>query len=67
MEEMMDKHVKDFCKELKALLAKYDLTLEVDIQGDTHGIDSEDFVVSDRKGKTTIIKPHYSYLDASDL
>ena len=59
-------NVSKFCKELKILLKKYNATLGVDINGDTHGIDTN-FIVQDSNGKDYILNHYTAYIDHSDL
>lgn len=63
-----DAELKAFKAELKALLSKYNVSLLVDIEGDTHGIENH-FVVSDNAqgGKEFIINHYNNYLSAGDL
>jgi hypothetical protein len=58
--------VNAFRKDLRELLIKYNLTLAVDIDGDTHGI-TENFIIMDDKGNQHILNHFSAYLDASDL
>jgi hypothetical protein len=57
--------INEFKKELKALLKKYDACLNVNVDGDTHGL-LYDFEV-ELSNKTYILKAGNNYLDASDI
>lgn len=63
----MNKDTKNFCKELKTLLEKYNVKLGVDIDGDTYGININGFVVVDGKGKQEFLADYTAYLSAYDL
>jgi hypothetical protein len=55
----------NFKTELAALLKKYDATLGVDVDGDTHGL-MYDFTVEINR-KDYMLRAGYSCLEASDL
>lgn len=57
--------IDSFLNELQALFLKYNVSLGVDIDGDTHGI-YENFIVIDGN-KEHIINEGSSYLDAYDI
>lgn len=57
--------VVEFKAELAVLLAKYDATIGVDVDGDTHGL-MYDFTV-EIGHKDHVICPGNRYIDASDL
>jgi len=59
-------NIKNFKQDLKELLIKHNVSIGVDIKGDTHGI-SENFIVIDSNNKETIINHYSAYIDASDL
>jgi len=56
----------EFKRELRELLNKHQVSIGVDVEGDTHGI-STNFVVLDNDGKTHILNHYSSYLDPHDL
>lgn len=60
--------LKDFKRELAVLLAKYDATLGVNVEGDTHGLSYEfvvDFGREDRHKEYRLNRDNY--VDAYDL
>lgn len=57
--------VVEFKADLAALLAKYNATIGVDVDGDTHGL-MYDFSV-EIGHKDSVICPGNRYIDASDL
>jgi len=63
-----NEQLENFKAELKALLTKYDVNLNVDIQGDTHCLDTN-FQVSDNKAPwNDYILGHYvAHVEANDL
>ena len=63
--ELVPDRITPFVQELAALLKKYDASLSVDIDGDTHGLITN-FEVS-IGGQTRIVGHHVSSIDASDL
>lgn len=58
-------NVCEFKAELTALLRKYNATIGVDIEGDTHGL-LYNFTV-ELDGKDHLLCEGYRYIDASDL
>jgi hypothetical protein len=56
-----------FATELKALLIKYNATIEADYDGDSHGINNEKIVVTDNTGATLLQSEYGFYLDATDI
>ena len=60
--------LKDFKSELAALLAKYDATLGVNVDGDTHGLSYEFVVDFGREDRHKEYKLNDGgYIDAYDL
>lgn len=55
-----------FATELKELLEKYNVSLGVELWGDTHGITSEDFCVLSDNDKI-VLSDYSTYLDSYDL
>jgi hypothetical protein len=64
---MDEEKTKEFCKELKELLDKYQVFLGVDIDGDTFGIQVRGFAVYDAKNKPTYLGDYSLYLNSYDL
>lgn len=61
-------NIKEFKEDLRAVLEKHNVTLGVNIDGDTHGIQIEGFVAYDNKTHEEHVLEEYSpWLDASDL
>ena len=61
----MDVHTRAFCTELLELMVRHDVSLGVDIDGDTHGLQ---YVFGVDVGKiSTELNPGYDYLDVSAL
>jgi len=59
--------VKGFCEELRALYAKYDMYLGVNLEGDTHGLSTK-FMLIDKDHNDVEVLNHYnSYLDIEDI
>lgn len=58
---------KEFEKELKELLAKHKVAIGVDMQGDTHGIHANPFVVIDWHGQVEHTISEQNFIDASDI
>lgn len=56
---------KPFKDALRDLLKEYNATIGVDLEGDTHGLETDVVVIIDNK--TTVLRSGYSYVDASDL
>lgn len=63
----MNINVQEFKKELKELLEKYNVSLSGEYEGDTHGISSETFVVTDSDANEHTLNHCSSYINASDL
>jgi len=64
----MKKDIKNFAKELKVLLEKYDLNLGVNIEGDFYGIQVKGFIAHDNKDNQDYYLCEYSLgLSAYDL
>ena len=65
---MTNKKLKEFATELSALLNKYDVSLDVELDGDTHGL-STNFTVADNKHprKSHILNMYETGIDAGDL
>ena len=61
-------NIREFKKELKALLLKYEVGIGVDLEGDTHGLCTE-FVVFPLKGheNLAVLAEHECYLTPGDL
>lgn len=62
----MNIDMNDFCRDLHALLSKYNVYIGADVNGDTHGV-TTNFVVTDYHNNTHILNHYSSYLSASDL
>ncbi len=62
----MEVNIKEFCKELQALMEKHQVEIGVSIDGDTQGM-MTDFLVIDSKNKDHIINEGSSYLDRYDI
>ncbi len=61
-------NLDEFKKDLLHVLEKHDVTLGVDINGDTHGIQIEGFIVTDNATESDYILEYWSaYLNANDL
>jgi len=62
-------NIDDFKKELKALLAKYNVTIdfEADDCSDWHGITGEKMVVCEKNGITHVLANYQHYIEAGDL
>jgi len=59
--------IDNFKKELRQLLIKYGVTIGVDIDGDTHGINTNFIVANSNRNETYILNYYSSYLDSYDL
>lgn len=60
--------MEQFKKELKTLLERYKVGLGVEIEGDTHGIDSQSFVIVDTNFKIIeVIAEYDSFIFTGDL
>jgi len=64
----MSNEIKAFAVELRELLTKYNVSLAVNIEGDTHGM-TTDFVVTEKNGygDDHMLNQYYASVDASDL
>jgi hypothetical protein len=58
--------VGSFKKELSELLKKYDATIGVDIDGDTHNL-RYNFILADRYDREQILVDGYRFIDWKDL
>lgn len=60
----------EFCVELNALLKEYNASLDVELTGDTHCLDTK-FVIEIKdenyRSESHVIHNYASYLDSSDL
>jgi hypothetical protein len=56
-----------FATELKALLIKYNATIEADYDGDSHGVPDGAIVITDNTGKTLAQSNWGFHLDATDI
>lgn len=63
----MDQNTRAFCKELKELMERYHVTLGVEIDGDTFGVQIRGFAVIDAKKKHHYLSDYSAYLTPGDL
>ena len=63
---MKDFQINQFKRDLHDLLKKYDISLGVSMEGDTHGVRA-DFLVIDSNRREHIIELFANFLSDSDL